>query len=151
MAKVVVGGLLTASMLLGGVLYWRYAGSERLVRAAAADLAARGRDLDGEECVTRVLDWGRHCAAMKIVCDEAVAPLVRTCLRARDRAGFCRALSPRLDTHFSFERCHERGYGRRNRLCAEAYLAVVRHCRSLEADRAAGATARAAAPSEVIP
>jgi hypothetical protein len=141
MGKVVVGGLLAASMVLGGLAYRRYVASERLVRAAAADVQSRGRDLDGEGCVGSVLEWGRGCAAMKIVCEESVGPMVRACLQARDRADFCRALGPRLDTHFSFERCRERGYGRRNRLCAEAYLAVVSHCRSLDervARRAAG-------------
>jgi hypothetical protein len=131
MAKLVVSGLLAASMLIGGLSYRRYVASEKLVRAAAADLHARGRDLDGEACVSEVLEWGKHCDAMKIVCDEAVGPLVRTCLAAADRTDYCRALGPRLDTHFSFAHCHARGYGRRNRLCAEAYMAVIGHCRDL--------------------
>jgi hypothetical protein len=138
MAKLLVGGLLAASMLLGGLAFRRYVSSEKLVRAAAAELDARGGALGGEECVTWVLDWGQRCAAMKVVCDEAVGPLVKTCLRARDRAEFCRQLSPRLDTHFSFERCRERGFGRRNRLCAEAYLAVVGHCRTVTGEKLAG-------------
>ena len=147
MAKFVVGGLLAASMILGGLAYRRYVASEKLVRAAAADLGARGRSLGGEECVGSVLDWGRTCAAMKVVCEEAVAPLVHTCLQARDRTDFCRALGPRLDTHFSFARCRERGYGRRNRLCAEAYLAVASHCRALaEARPTGGGTPSAGLP-----
>jgi hypothetical protein len=147
MAKFVVGGLLAASVILGGLMYRRYVASERLVRAAAADLETRGRSLGGEECVSSVLDWGRSCAAMKVVCEEAVGPLVRTCLQARDRTDYCGTLGARLDTHFSFERCRERGYGRRNRLCAEAYLAVVGHCRALtEAGPAGGGTPSAGLP-----
>ncbi len=136
MAKWVVGGLLAASVILGGLTFVRYQGSERLVRATAADLGDRGRTLGGEECVSQVLAWGQRCPAMKVVCDEAVRPLVRTCLQAADRTDYCRSLGPRLDTHFSFARCRERGYPRSNHLCAEAYLAVVGHCMSLTGGQA---------------
>ena len=132
MAKWLISGLLAASMLIGGLSYRRYIDSEKAVRAIAADLHVRGRQLEGEACVSEVLDWGKRCDAIKVVCEEAVAPLVRTCLEARDRTEYCHQLGPRRDTHFSFQRCHERGYGRRNRLCAEAYLAVVAHCQRLE-------------------
>jgi hypothetical protein len=138
MGKVLVAGLLAASVILGGLTYRRYTGSERVVRAVAAELAAKGRTFDGEECVGWVLDWGQRCPALKIVCDEATKPLVQTCLQARDRTDYCRSLGPKLDTHFSFERCRERGYSRRNHLCAEAYLTVVGHCLALTGGTAVG-------------
>jgi hypothetical protein len=128
MGKLLVGGLLAVSVILGGLTYRRYVSAELLVRATAAELAERGRTLDGEECVGWVLDWGRRCQALTIVCDEATRPLVLTCLQARDRTEWCRSLGPKLDTHFSFERCRQRGYSRKNHRCAEAYLAAVGHC-----------------------
>lgn len=128
MGKLLVGGLLAASVILGGFTYRRYVGSEKLVRAVAAELADTGRTLDGEGCVSWVLDWDRRCSALKIVCDEATRPLLQTCLQARDRTDYCRSLGPKLDTHFSFERCRLRGYTRRDHGCAEAYLEVVDHC-----------------------
>jgi hypothetical protein len=138
MAKLVIVALLATSVALGGYTFRRFVGSERLVRAEAAELHARGRHLGGEECVSEVLDWGRHCAAQKVVCDAAVRPLTLACLQARDRTEYCRTLGPRLDTHFSFARCQERGYTRRNRLCAEAYLTVVGHCLALAPGPLAG-------------
>jgi hypothetical protein len=128
MGKLLVVGLLAASVILGGMTFRRYTSSEKLVRAVAADLDTRGRSMDGEECVGWVLEWGRSCPALKIVCDEAIRPLVKTCLQARDRTDYCRSLGPKLDTHFSFERCRLRGYTRRDHGCAEAYLEVVDHC-----------------------
>jgi len=131
MAKLFVSGLLAASMLLGGLSYRRYVGSERQARAFAVELRARGAGLDGEGCVAQVLEWGKRCDAMQVVCEAAITPLLKTCLEAADRTAYCRSLGAVLDTHFSYARCHQRGYGRRNRVCAEAYLTVADHCQTL--------------------
>jgi hypothetical protein len=132
MTKILIGGLLTASVLLGAQAYRRYAASEREIGAEADRIRAAGARLDPEGCVTEVLGFARRCHAMATMCQEAVAPLVGTCLRAQDCAGYCQELGPgAADTHFTFARCQARGLKRTDHDCTEAYLAVVGHCRGL--------------------
>ncbi|HEY3354360.1 MAG TPA: hypothetical protein VGQ83_13995 [Polyangia bacterium] len=130
MVKALIGGLLAASVVLGAHAYRRYLSSEREIRAAADAMRTAGPRLDTEGCVTEALAFGKRCGAIANMCEEAVAPLVRTCLMGQDRGAYCRAIGPRAsDTHFTFARCRERGRSRRDHNCAEAYLAVVAHCR----------------------
>jgi hypothetical protein len=130
MVRVLVGGLLAASLLLGTQAYRRFLSSERELRAAGAAAHAAGATRDPEGCVTDALAFGRRCGAISNMCEEAIGPLVRTCLEAQDRTAFCRALGPSIsDTHFTFARCQARGLTRRDHRCAEAYLALVADCR----------------------
>lgn len=127
-----IGALLTTSSALGVLAHRQYVTAELHFRATFAELAEVGQHMDVEQCITWVLEWKSRCAAARPMCEAAVPGLVEACLRASERSDYCDSIGPSSDTHWSFENCKRRGFGRRDHACAKAYLAVDAFCQHFD-------------------
>ncbi len=156
--KLVFGLLGSMSMLLGVLVYWRYAQSEAYVAEGMQTMAARGAELSVEECVSESVEWHDACDqndTNAAVCLQGVKLLMYHCLHARDRAESCelyldpdsavhqptedmraRARNPELAGEFGswvYARCDDEGMtctNRRECACAEGYRAIDSFCRT---------------------
>jgi hypothetical protein len=138
--KLVVLGLFAFSTLVGVVSYWRFIVSDRYLRQDIVSMAKAGKSLTVEQCVTRTVSWASTCRAMKSLCVSTSPHLMKTCLVAQDRRGYCDKLGVRgQDTHFGYHECKARKVDRQHKkICAAAYRAIASYCekKKLGASRA---------------
>ena len=131
--RLVLGGIVVLSTVLGVMAYRRYRSSEDYIQASLEPFRQAGRRLDPEGCIDRVLSWHKDCAAMAGLCQAAVARLMGLCLRAQDRGAYCRSLGrSTTDTRFGYQECKRRGVKRhRKKACAGLYRTIDAHCHAL--------------------
>ena len=98
---------------------------EVITRRLYREAEVAGAQVDADGCVGWSLGTQRRCAAMQSLCQGALPGLTERCLQVRDRRADCRHLGETADTHWSRQKCAERGLDPRHRGCAIAYLALV--------------------------
>lgn len=136
-AWIVLSCVFTLSIILGGIAWSNYKGSERHIKAELEALETQGKTLDTDGCVGAVLDWHARCEAMKSLCDHAIPLAVTHCLQSAPRDAFCSTLNAeQLSTgEWTYKMCADRGISREKgkgrssvRACGTAYGAVNNYC-----------------------
>lgn len=156
--RLVLGGVVLLTILVGVLAYWRYANSERWVAEGVERMDELGAGLDSEGCIDATVEWHDSCDAEQTnaaVCLQGVKVVMFHCLAARDRGDVCqlyldldsevhaptedmraRARNPEragASGNWVYGRCAERGMNcinKRECACAEAYRAIDSFCRT---------------------
>lgn len=156
--KLVFGALATISVVLGVLVYWRYAESEAYVAKGMQAMDARGAQLSVDECLDESVAWHDACDqndTNAAVCLQGVKLVMFHCLHAKDRSETCELyLDPESAIHqptedmrerarnpekagesgnWVYGRCDERGMNCTNKrecACAEAYRTIDSFCRT---------------------
>ena len=129
--------LLSLSIVIGVVAFWRFTRSDRYLRRAFVAMQSRGHDLTAEQCIDEVLRWSGTCEAMKSLCDASIPRMMQACLVARDRKALCQELGQKvMATQFGFVECKARQLNpQRKTTCALAYREIAEYCLQLERTR----------------
>lgn len=151
-------GLMSVSLIVGVLGYWRYANSESWVVEGTAHMDAVGAELSEEGCIDEAVQWYGGCEANDAnaaVCLQGVGIVMQHCLSARERDQACELyLDPESEVHaisetfrerarnpdkagemgrWVYARCEERDMvcrSKRECACAEAYRAIDSFCRT---------------------
>ena len=137
----VVLSLLGLSVLLGTLLFVRYAQADRFLVASTRSLQEQGARLDAQGCVDATIAWWEECDVLETVCDSTVDHVMKACLSGADRTSDCAAIGASLKTtRPDHERCgsaseDEGSYGsierKRSNACASTYRALDSWCTQL--------------------
>ncbi|MCC6159242.1 MAG: hypothetical protein IT350_14425 [Deltaproteobacteria bacterium] len=133
-ARRVVVALILGSIAIGAIAFWRYRSSEVVLTRARIDIEAKGPTLSPPECVESVVDWARHCEAMKTLCDASMPRMTKTCVEAADRRAYCDELGRDawMSARFGYDECERLGVDRTAmKACALAYRSIANHCETL--------------------
>ena len=137
--------LLSLSVIIGVLAYWRYTVSERHLHQAFDALAAQGASIDTEACVPTVLAWHRRCEAMKSLCDHSIPLAMTHCLaqrdapaeRAAERKSYCKGfVNPSAMGRWTHKKCGEIKVSKKDgakrgeiKACGYAFRAIAEFCR----------------------
>jgi hypothetical protein len=131
--RLVLGGVVILSLVLGIAAYWRFTVSERHFAEVQRYMDRVGPERDVEGCVTEVLQWHGTCEANKALCDDGVPRVMTHCLLGRDRSETCSSLDlSSAKAQWVMQKCAERGTPcatRKKCACADAYRALDSFCR----------------------
>jgi hypothetical protein len=137
-ARLILLIMLSISLALGVLAYWRYQQSEHFIRGSMTAFERRGTEASVEQCVDEVISWTEECSAIIGLCDASVSRMMNACLRGQDRSRYCAGVpsSATADTRFGYPECKRRGVkGRTKKACAAAYRMLAAHCELLRRSR----------------
>ncbi len=124
--------IIAVAMGVGG--YHRYKVSQAHFAQVLTEMDERGKSLDGEGCVTAVLQWRTRCEANRPLCDEEVGRVMTHCLYAKERPDECASVEETYGTgQWVHAQCEARGtpcaFKAKACTCATAYRTLDKYCR----------------------
>lgn len=140
--KWVALGVAVAALLLGTLLYARYAEFRAYIRTTLEHPTAtppwRLPGMTPERCVDEAMAWTASCHGIKNLCDVYTTRIMEECLAPLDLATYCGQLTEiEKVARFGQQECLARGVKREvsANSCGNAYKAIAEAC----ADRGRGA------------
>lgn len=133
----VVSSILLFSTIFGVFSYKKYIDSEKIILNSLTEFDKKGKKLNGEECITEVLDWNNSCLAMKSLCDHSVPRLMNVCLQGQNRDHECQRFAhTESDSRIGVSECYSRRVKKKQKKnCTTAYMVWNDYCQTLFASK----------------